>query len=113
MKRLRKITAHGWESQARGSRKANSNKPKPEAQRKLISEGVHRAAVNHAGKILEGIKTGQDNEVQYFKNGAEAARFLGCSKQLVSQAVKCQKGYSARGWVFKWVELKDMLKFDK
>ena len=84
MKRLRKITTHGWESQARGARKANSNKPKSKAQRKLISNGVRKAIESHVGKILEGIKTGPDNEVKYFKTGAEAARFLGCSKQLVS-----------------------------
>lgn len=65
------------------------------------------------GTVIEAIKTGNDTEIKYFTTAAEAARFLGCSRQLVSQCLRLGKGpnknCSARGWVFKRVKIEDML----
>lgn len=99
-----------WSAQTKGSKLANKGKPKTLRHRANIKRGLSKARRLQAGKILEAIKTGDDTQLKYFKTGADAARFLKCSRQLISQATKCDKGFSAKGWVFKWVKIEDVLK---
>lgn len=113
MKRLRKMTKTTWEAQAIGASYANTGKTLSKSHRAAISKSTRAAWKRHKGKVLEAIKVGPYNEVVYFKTCADAARALGCSKQLVCQAVKCKTAFSARGYVFKWVLPKDIIKFDK
>lgn len=113
MKRLRKMTKTNWEAQAIGASYSNTGKTLSESHRAAISKSTKAAWKHNKGKVLEAIKVGPYNEVVYFKTCADAARAIGCSKQLVCQAVKCKTTFSARGYVFKWVLPKDIIKFDK
>lgn len=100
-----------WTKVADGSRKAHKNVPQTTEHKANISKRRKEFNANNNGKILEAIRCGSENEIRYFKSGADAARFLNCSRQLVSQAIRCEKGYSAKGWVFKWVSLENVIKF--
>lgn len=87
------------------------------AHKRHIRAGIIEYLQTREGTIIEAIKTGDDTQIKYFTTAAEAARYLGCSKQLVSQCLRLGKGpnanCSAKGWVFKRIKIEDMLKGSK
>ena len=53
------------------------------------------------------LKTGEE---LYFPSGAECARRIGCTKQLVSRAVRgTQRSRTARGWLLERVPFGEIL----
>ena len=53
------------------------------------------------------LKTGEE---MYFPSGADCARYIGCTKQLVSRAVRgTQRSRTARGWLLERVPFSEVL----
>ena len=57
---------------------------------------------NHKDEFLraENIATG---EVKFFKNGIEAAKFIGCSHVLIYNVINGKFANSAKGWKVCWI----------
>lgn len=82
------------------TRKANNRK---EHARKL--KRLNHIAINHDREIIKATK---DDEVQFFKNGYEAARFIGCSHVLVYNCLNGRlSAKRAKGWTLEWIDVKN------
>ena len=103
-----------WTNVSMASWKANNASYLCKANKRHIKNGMREFKEAKDGTILEAIKVGEDTQIKYFTTAAEAARFLGCSRQLISQCLRLGKGpngnCSAKGWVFKRIKIEDMLK---
>ena len=52
----------------------------------------------------------ENGQELYFPSGAECARSIGCTKQLVSRAVRgTQRSRTARGWLLERVPFREVL----
>ena len=102
-----------WTNVSKASRKAHKGTKLTKAHKRHIKNGMREFKEAKDGTILEAIKVGEDTQIKYFTTAAEAARFLGCSRQLISQCLRLGKGpnanCSAKGWVFKRIKIEDML----
>ena len=102
-----------WTNVSNASRKAHKGTKLTKAHKRHIKNGMKEFKAAKDGTILEAIKVGEDTQIKYFTTAAEAARFLGCSRQLISQCLRLGKGpnvnCSAKGWVFKRIKIEDML----
>ena len=102
-----------WTNVSNASRKAHKGTHLSKAHKRHIKNGMREFKEAKDGTILEAIKVGEDTQIKYFTTAAEAARFLGCSRQLISQCLRLGKGpngnCSAKGWVFKRIKIEDML----
>lgn len=102
-----------WTNVANASRIAHKGTRLSKAHKRHIKNGMREFKEAKDGTILEAIKVGEDTQIKYFTTAAEAARFLGCSRQLISQCLRRGKGpnknCSAKGWVFKRINLEDKL----
>lgn len=102
-----------WTNVSKASRKAHKGTKLTKAHKRHIKNGMREFKEAKDGTILEAIKVGEDTQIKYFTTAAEAARFLGCSRQLISQCLRLGKGpngnCSAKGWVFKRINIEDML----
>ena len=102
-----------WTNVSKASRKAHKGTHLSKAHKRHIKNGMREFSLEKVGTVIEAIKTGNDTEIKYFTTAAEAARFLGCSRQLISQCLRLGKGpngnCSAKGWVFKRIKIEDML----
>lgn len=83
------------------SRKMNNS---TQHARKERSKNASRT--QHSDQIIMATKDGQ---VQYFKNGKNAAQKLGCSHVLVYNVI-AQRGSArkAKGWILRWIDLSDI-----
>ena len=53
------------------------------------------------------LKTGEE---LYFPTGADCARYIGCTKQLVSRAIRgTQRSRTARGWLIERVPFREII----
>lgn len=102
-----------WTNVANASSKAHKGTKLTKAHKRHIKQGIAEWIAAKEGTVIEAIKVGEDTQIKYFVTAAEAARFLGCSRQLVSQCLRREKGpnknCSAKGWVFKRISLEDKL----
>ena len=102
-----------WTNVSKASRKAHKGTKLTKAHKRHIKNGMREFKEAKDGTILEAIKVGEDTQIKYFTTAAEAARFLGCTRQLISQCLRLGKGpnanCSAKGWVFKRIKIEDML----
>ena len=102
-----------WTNIANASSKAHKGTKLTKAHKRHIKQGLAEWRATKEGTVIEAIKVCEDTQIKYFVNAAEAARFLGCSRQLVSQCLRRDKGpnknCSAKGWVFKRINLEDKL----
>ena len=108
-----KKLSNDWTNVANASRKAHKGTHLSKAHKRHIKQGIAEWIATKEGTVIEAIKVGEDTQIKYFVNAAEAARFLGCSRQLISQCLRRGKGpnknCSAKGWVFKRINLEDKL----
>ena len=102
-----------WTNVAKASSEAHKGTKLTKAHKRHIKQGIAEWRAAKEGTVIEAIKVGEDTQIKYFVTAAEAARFLGCSRQLVSQCLRLGKGpnanCSAKGWVFKRVNIEDKL----
>lgn len=69
--------------------------------RRLKSQ--HSRSIKHDGQMIQARK---DGVIKFFKNGYEAARFIGCSHVLVYNCLNMRlSARRARGWTLSWAEL--------
>lgn len=109
MRKFTKTTDRDWTSQTNSSKAANSH---PQTPQHILKKAVSRRQTEETrrGKILVAANAENPDDVKYYLTAAEAARDLGCSKQLVSRAVKGDNHTcSARGYVFRWAAIADLL----
>lgn len=113
MKNRFKTLDTDWTNVAKASRKAHKGTKLTKAHKRHIKQGIAEWRAAKEGTVIEAIKVGEDTQIKYFITAAEAARFLGCSRQLISQCLRGDKGpnnnCSAKGWVFKRINLEDKL----
>ena len=110
---MKKHTKHtvrhnSWESQAEGARKANSH-PQTKTHRSRIAASIREHHEKYHGRMIQAVEIETGN-VEYFISASDAARSLGCSKQLVARvATQNSKNKSAKGWTLTWIKVQDVI----
>ena len=62
---------------------------------------------SHSDEVIKG--TSKDGKIQYFDNGKEAARQIGCTSVLIYNTLnKNHWNKHAKGWALEWVKIADL-----
>ena len=99
---------NSWESQAEGARKANSH-PQTKLHRGRIAASIREHHEKYRGRMIKAVEIETGN-TEYFISASDAARSLGCSKQLVARvATQNSKNKSAKGWMLTWITVQEVI----
>lgn len=102
------VRHNSWESQAEGARKANSH-PQTRQHRSRIAASIREHHEKFHGRMIKAVEIETGN-TEYFISASDAARSLGCSKQLVARvATQNSKNKSAKGWELTWIKVQDVI----
>lgn len=89
-----------WQAQTDGARKANTGKKLTRKHKMRIKKAMKSLSRN----VLIEASNGKDTHT--FDSMAECARYLGCSRQLVSQCVRRPSAFKhAKGHVISVIEI--------